>query len=159
MDKAVDRVHASVDRPGALGPPWTDGGMDKGGVVARRCAHRSSASDRSGAPKLTGGGATERGALGELGEGLTGARVASRRTSDSGEGSAASVLSESAAQAWREGKRSGERCGETRWGCSPFIGGRGSTGEGWTGSLTPTLMALTPLKMGESLRGDLREGK
>jgi hypothetical protein len=24
-DKAVDRVHASVDRPGTLDPPWTDG--------------------------------------------------------------------------------------------------------------------------------------
>jgi hypothetical protein len=29
-DKALDRVHASVDRPGALGPPWTDGGAGKG---------------------------------------------------------------------------------------------------------------------------------
>jgi hypothetical protein len=48
---------------------------------------------------------------------------------DGGEGSAASVLGERAAQAWREGKRSGERCGETRWGCSPFIGGRGSAEE------------------------------
>jgi hypothetical protein len=24
----VDRVHVSVDRPGALGPPWTDAGAD-----------------------------------------------------------------------------------------------------------------------------------
>jgi hypothetical protein len=47
------------------------------------------------------------------------------RPGDGGEDSAASVLGESAAQAWREGKRSGERCGETRWGCSPFIGGQG----------------------------------
>jgi hypothetical protein len=31
-DKAVDRVHASVDWPGALGPPWTDGGADRGGA-------------------------------------------------------------------------------------------------------------------------------
>jgi hypothetical protein len=38
------------------------------------------------------------------------------------------MLSESAAQAWREGKRSGERCGETRGWCSPFIGGRGLLG-------------------------------
>jgi hypothetical protein len=30
-DKAVDRVHASMDRPGALGPPWTDGGAGRGG--------------------------------------------------------------------------------------------------------------------------------
>jgi hypothetical protein len=27
----MDRVHASVDRPGALGPPWTDDGADRGG--------------------------------------------------------------------------------------------------------------------------------
>jgi hypothetical protein len=58
-----------------------------------------------------------------------------------------------------EGKRSGERCGETRWGCSPFIGGQGSAGEGWPGSFMLALMALTPLKTGEGLRGDLREGK
>jgi hypothetical protein len=31
MDKAVDRVLASVDRLGAFGPPWTDGGADRGG--------------------------------------------------------------------------------------------------------------------------------
>ena len=52
-DKAVDRVHASVDRPGALGPPWIPGGADRGwgrGTVAR-----------SGAPKLAGGGAKRRG--------------------------------------------------------------------------------------------------
>jgi hypothetical protein len=67
-DKAVDRVRASVDRPGALGPPWTDGGTDRGGGVgARRRAYRSSAFGCSGAPKLTGGGATERGAHEELG--------------------------------------------------------------------------------------------
>jgi hypothetical protein len=29
MDKSVDRVHVSVDRPGALGPPWTDAGADR----------------------------------------------------------------------------------------------------------------------------------
>jgi hypothetical protein len=66
-DKSVDRVHASVDRPGALGPLWTDGGADRGGAGVRRHAHRSSASDRSGAPKLAGGGATERGAHMKLG--------------------------------------------------------------------------------------------
>jgi hypothetical protein len=26
----VDRVHVSVDRPGVLGPPWTDAGADTG---------------------------------------------------------------------------------------------------------------------------------
>jgi hypothetical protein len=43
-DKVVGRVHASVDRLGALGPPWTDGGVDRGGAGARWRAHRSSAS-------------------------------------------------------------------------------------------------------------------
>jgi hypothetical protein len=27
----MDRVHVSVDRPGVLGPPWTDSGTDRGG--------------------------------------------------------------------------------------------------------------------------------
>jgi hypothetical protein len=27
----MDRVHVSVDRPGVLGPPWTNGGVDRGG--------------------------------------------------------------------------------------------------------------------------------
>jgi hypothetical protein len=26
----MDRVHVSVDRSGALGPPWTDAGVDNG---------------------------------------------------------------------------------------------------------------------------------
>jgi hypothetical protein len=30
-DKFVDRVHVSVDQPGVLGPPWTNGGADRGG--------------------------------------------------------------------------------------------------------------------------------
>jgi hypothetical protein len=34
IDKPVGRVHASVDRSGTLGPPWTDGGADRGGVGA-----------------------------------------------------------------------------------------------------------------------------
>jgi hypothetical protein len=43
------------------------------------------------------------------------------------------ALGERAAQAGREGNRSGERCSEARGGCSPFIGGRGSAGKGWSG--------------------------
>jgi hypothetical protein len=49
------------------------------GQRARQRAHRSLASGRSGARKLAGGGATERGKRGELGAGLTGARAALRR--------------------------------------------------------------------------------
>jgi hypothetical protein len=83
-DKLVDRVHVSVDRPGVLGPPWTDGGTDRGGVRARRRAHRSSASGRSDAPELTGGGAKGREEHGELSSGLTGARAALWRLADGG---------------------------------------------------------------------------
>jgi hypothetical protein len=38
------------------------------------------------------------------------------------------VLGETAAQAWREGKRIGERCGETRWGVLTFYRGPGMLG-------------------------------
>jgi hypothetical protein len=65
-DKVVDRVHASVDQPGTVGAPWTNGGAGRGGARAWWRAPRSSVSGRSSAPKLTGGGATERGAHGEL---------------------------------------------------------------------------------------------
>jgi hypothetical protein len=77
----LDRVHISVDQPGVLGPPWTNGGIDRGGVGARWRAHRSSASGRSGAPKLAGGGAKGRE---ELGAGLTEARAALWRPGDGG---------------------------------------------------------------------------
>jgi hypothetical protein len=42
-----------------------------------------------------------------------------------------------------------------------FYRGRGSTGEGWPGQLTPVLVALTPLKTGqldERLRSMIKEG-
>jgi hypothetical protein len=70
-DKPVDRVHATVDRSGGV-----DRGGGEGGGGARRRAHRSSASGRSGAPKLTGGGAKGREEHGELGSGLVEARAA-----------------------------------------------------------------------------------
>jgi hypothetical protein len=73
----------------------------------------------------------------------------------------AAALGERAAQAGREENRSGERCGEAQGGCSPFYRGRGSTGEGWLGRLTPALMALMPLKTGqldERLRSAIKEG-
>jgi hypothetical protein len=51
MDKSVDRVHASVDRPGTLGPPWTDADADRG--LLRR-GERGKGAGR-GAVKLGGG--------------------------------------------------------------------------------------------------------
>jgi hypothetical protein len=52
------------------------------GQRARRRAHQSLAFGCSGARKLAGGGATERGKCGELGSGLTEARAALRRPGD-----------------------------------------------------------------------------
>jgi hypothetical protein len=52
------------------------------GARAWRCAHRSTASGRSGAPKLTCGGAKEREEHEDLGSGLTGARAAAWRPGD-----------------------------------------------------------------------------
>jgi hypothetical protein len=49
------------------------------GAKARWRAHRSTASSRSGALKLTSGGAIERGEHEELGSGLIGARAAAWR--------------------------------------------------------------------------------
>jgi hypothetical protein len=54
------------------------------GQRAQLRAHRSLASGRSGAQKLVGGGATERGKRGELSSGLIGARAALRRLGDGG---------------------------------------------------------------------------
>jgi hypothetical protein len=41
-----------------------------------------------------------------------------------------SALGEREARARREGNESGERCGEARGGCSPFIGVEGAAGRG-----------------------------
>jgi hypothetical protein len=54
------------------------------GAGARQCAHRSTASGSSDAPKLTSGGAKEREEHGELGSGLTGAQTVAWRPSDGG---------------------------------------------------------------------------
>jgi hypothetical protein len=79
------------------------------GQRARRCAHRSLASGRSGAPKLAGGGAKWRGEREELDSGLTGARAALRRPGDgdakwgsSGEG--ARLLLGFGGALWRGGR-------------------------------------------------------
>jgi hypothetical protein len=85
--------------------------------------------------------------------------VVASRPGDGGAEPEAVALGEREARAWREAKRGWERCGELRRWCSPFIGVAGASGRSGRGGLTPTLMALMPLKMGEDLRGELREGK
>jgi hypothetical protein len=54
------------------------------GAGARSRAHRSTASSRSDAPKLTGGGAKEKEEHGEFDSGLTGARAVVWRLGDGG---------------------------------------------------------------------------
>jgi hypothetical protein len=64
------------------------------------------------------------------------------------------VIGERAAQAWREGKRSGERCGETRWGWSPFIWGRGSTGE-----FNASVNGFNAIEDGGGFKREIKGGK
>jgi hypothetical protein len=80
-------------------------------------------SSRSRPLRLTGGGATERGLHGESISGLTGAWVAAWRPSNDGGEVAVVTLGGGGAQARREERESGERCGEDRVGHHPFIGG------------------------------------
>jgi hypothetical protein len=154
----MDRVHVSVDRPGVLGPPWTDGGADRGGpghggtlTGARPPAAPVRQISPAGAQKgerSTGSSARPSPELGRhCGDRAT---VVQNRE--------AAALGEGTAQAWREEKKRGKV-----WCYSgvvlAFYRGQGSAGEGWPGRLMPALMALTPLKTREGLRGKFREGK
>jgi hypothetical protein len=113
----VDRVHASVDWPGALGPPWTDGGADRGGP------------GRGGA--LTGARPP---AAPVHQSSPAGAQQREERTGrDGGAEPEAVTLSERKARARREAKSGWETCGELRGWCSPFIGVGGAPGRGGRG--------------------------
>jgi hypothetical protein len=126
----VDRVHVSVDRPGALGPPWTDAGANSGhgGVLTRAQppaapVHQSSPAGVQQREERTGNSIRASPGL----ERRRGGWVTMVR------GSVVSALGERKARARREGNVSGERCGEL-WGwCSPFIGAGGAAGRGGQG--------------------------
>jgi hypothetical protein len=126
----MHRVHVSVDRPGVLGPPWTDTSADRGhgGALTGACPLAASVHQSSPAGAQNGEGSEGNSARvsPELGR-RCGGRVTVVQNGE------AAVLGERKARAWREAKRGWERCGEL-WGwCSPFIGCRGSAGEGWPG--------------------------
>jgi hypothetical protein len=112
-----------VDRPGVLDPPWTDAGADRGHGGALTGAWPPAALVRQSSPAGAQNGAR---VLPELGQ-----RRGGRATMV--QNGQAVALGERAAQAGREGNRSGERCGEARGGCSPFIGARGKSRRGGRG--------------------------
>jgi hypothetical protein len=130
MVNPVHRVHVSVDRPGVLGPLWTDAGADRrhdgaltGAWPPTAPVHQSSP---AGAQNGEGSDGNSAWVSPELGWPCGGRAMVVQN----GESAA---LSERKARAWREAKRGWERCGEL-WGwCSPFIGDQGSAREGWPG--------------------------
>jgi hypothetical protein len=130
MYKSVDRVHVSVNQPGVLGPPWTDTGADRGHGGALTGAWPPAAPVHQSSPVGAQNGEGTDGNSARVSPEL-GRRCGGRATVvQNGE---VAALAEKKARAWREVKRGWERCGEL-WGwCSPFIGGRGSVGEGWPG--------------------------
>jgi hypothetical protein len=126
----VDQVHVSVDRQGALGPLWTDAGVDRvhGGVLTRARPPTAPVrqSSLAGAPQRE----ERTGSSIRASPGLERRRGGRATKVQNGE---VAALGERVAQAGREGNGSGERCGEARGGCSPFIGVGGAPGRGGRG--------------------------
>jgi hypothetical protein len=98
----MDQVRVSVDRPGALGPPWTDAGVLSGARPPAVPVRRSSPVGVQQREERTGNST-------RASPGLERRREARAMIMQSGE---TVVLSERVAQAGREGNVSGERCGE-----------------------------------------------
>jgi hypothetical protein len=121
----MDRVHVSVDRPGALGPPWTDAGVDNGHGGVLTGARPLAVPVRRSSPAGVQQREERMGNSIRTSPGLERRRGGRAMTMQSGETVA---LGERVAQAGREGNVSGERCGELWGGCSPFIGAGGATG-------------------------------
>jgi hypothetical protein len=100
-----------VDRGQSGGVPWTHGGADRGhgGTLTEAWPPATLVRQSSLVGEQNGEGSEGNSARvsSELGR-----RYGGRATAvQNGE---AAVLGERAAQAWREGNRSGERCGDTR---------------------------------------------
>jgi hypothetical protein len=126
----VDRVHVSLDRPGALGPPWTNAGMDSGHGGVLTGARPPAAPVRQSSPAGVQQREERTGNSTRASLGLE-RRQGGRATMVSG--LVVSALGERKARARREGNVSGERCSEL-WGwCSPFIGAGGAAGRGGRG--------------------------
>jgi hypothetical protein len=150
----VDRVNVSMDQSGVLDPPWTDTGTDRGhgGVLtgAWPLAAPVLLSSPTGAQNGEGSPGSSAQASPELGR-HCGSRAMVVQNWE------AAALGEDTAQACREGKRSGERCGATRGWCSPFIGAGGAPGMKCRWVMAEDLRP-TPLMAGEGVNGDSRRG-
>ncbi len=132
-DKFVDRVHVSVDRPGVLGPPLTNGGTDRGGpghggalTGARPPAAPVCQSLPAGAQKGERSTGSSARASPELGRRCGGRALVVQNWE-------VAALGDDTGQAWRERERSGGMCGATRRWCSPFIGAGGALGRSGRG--------------------------
>jgi hypothetical protein len=121
----VNRVHVSVDRPGTLGPSWTDAGADNGQGGTLTGARPPAAPVRQSSPAWAQNGEGGTGSSIRASPGLEQRRGGRATTMRSGEMAA---LGERVAQVGREGSVSGERWGELWGGCSPFIGAGGQRG-------------------------------
>jgi hypothetical protein len=105
----VDRVHVSVDRPGALGPPWNDAGAENGhgGALTGARPPAAPVHQSSSAGAQNGEGGT--GSSIRASPGLERRQGGQATTMQSGE---TTTLGERVAQTGREGNVSGERCRE-----------------------------------------------
>jgi hypothetical protein len=115
-----------VDRGQSGGTPWTHGGADRGHGGALTEAWHPAAPMHGSSPA----GAQQR--EGNVGNSARASPLLGRRCG----GRATAVQNGEARFSVRgllrrgEGNRSGETCGESRGGCSPFIGAEGALGRG-----------------------------
>jgi hypothetical protein len=146
-----------VDRPGALGPLWTDDVVDRGcWSAAVRSLEYSLRPLRCTKAHWRGRNKERR---------ARGARLGPHRSSGGGwrpgDGSAepqAVTLGEREARAWREAKRGWERCGELRGLCSPFIGVGGAPGRGSRG-VNAGVNGFNAIEDGGGFKGGIKGGK
>jgi hypothetical protein len=102
----------SVDRPGVLGPPWTNVGVDRGHGGAHTGAWPPAAPVRQSSPAGAQNGEVSEGNSAQVSPELGRHCGGWAMVVQNGE---AAALGESKARVWREAKRGWERCGEL-WG-------------------------------------------
>jgi hypothetical protein len=144
----------SVDRPGVVGLPWTDTGADRGHGGALTGAWPPTALVRLSSPAGAQNGEGDTGSSAWASPEL-GRRCGSRVTVVQNRGVAA--LGEDTAQACRDGKEAGERCGATRGWCSSFIGTGGAPGRKCRWVMAGDLRSML-LMAGEGVNGASRGG-